>query len=363
MFPNKYFLYFQFPPYTYTLYFLTYILCIFNFHAVHIHYFSFIFILSGIERMFLSKNVRFATYAHRAPWRLSMVHIKRVTVTPAVYQCCGFFFNFFALTFIALGRNYIASTPSRCWVLIRLSDSSSPSHFSAEPWMLALDNDKLCAPWHVSSLKNECTTSCKHNALKIAFKRRNISYGRETWHNIRQNRRIIAICVCLGFFRRWKTRALRSARIMQWKERLNRRNISNGREIKHYIPQNRRIFAICVCRGLFRRRRTGVHYVLHNAMKRACTRRNISNGREIKHYIPQNRRIFAICVCRGLFRRRTGAHYVLHNAVKRACTRRNISNGREISLNCLQNRRIIAICVCLILFRCWKTGVHHVVQA
>ena len=159
MFPNIYFLYFQFPPYTYTLYFLTYILCIFNIHAVHIHYFSFIFILSGIERKFLSKNLRFATYAHRAPWRLSMVHIKRVTVTPAVYQSCGFFFNFFALTFIALGRNYIASTPSRCCVLIRLSDSSSPSHLSAEPWMLAKDNDFFQISPAISAIRLRCITS------------------------------------------------------------------------------------------------------------------------------------------------------------------------------------------------------------
>ena len=34
-------------------------------------------------------------------------------------------------------------------------------------------------------------------------------------HNLLQTRRMIAISVCLGLFRRWKTRALRSARIMQ----------------------------------------------------------------------------------------------------------------------------------------------------
>ena len=67
----------------------------------------------------------------------------------------------------------------------------------------------------------ECTTFCTHNAVKRAFKRRSISNGREISLNFLQNRRIIAIWVYLGLFRPWKTRALRSDRIMQWKEHLN----------------------------------------------------------------------------------------------------------------------------------------------
>ena len=52
---------------------------------------------------------------------------------------------------------------------------------------------------------------CMHNAVKTAFKRRNISNGRETLLNFRQNRQMIAICFCLGVFRRWDTRVQRFA--------------------------------------------------------------------------------------------------------------------------------------------------------
>ena len=67
----------------------------------------------------------------------------------------------------------------------------------------------------VSTLEGACTTFCTYNAVKIAFKRRNIKNGREIMLNLRQNRRMIAICVCLGLYRRWKARVLRSALIMQ----------------------------------------------------------------------------------------------------------------------------------------------------
>ena len=40
-------------------------------------------------------------------------------------------------------------------------------------------------------------------------------------HNLQQNRRIIAIFDVLGLFRRWKTCALRSARKIVLKGRLN----------------------------------------------------------------------------------------------------------------------------------------------
>ena len=65
--------------------------------------------------------------------------------------------------------------------------------------------------WLVSTLENVCTTFGTHDAVKRAFKLRNILNGREITISYRQNRRIIAICVCLGLFRQWKTRALRSA--------------------------------------------------------------------------------------------------------------------------------------------------------
>ena len=63
----------------------------------------------------------------------------------------------------------------------------------------------------VSTLENACTTFGTHDAAKRAFKRRNILNGREIMYSYRQNRRIIAICVCLSLFRRWRARALRSA--------------------------------------------------------------------------------------------------------------------------------------------------------
>ena len=67
----------------------------------------------------------------------------------------------------------------------------------------------------ISMMENACTAFCTHNAVKTAYKHRNIFNWREMTHNFRQNRRIIAICVCLSFFRRWRTRALSSARTMQ----------------------------------------------------------------------------------------------------------------------------------------------------
>ena len=63
----------------------------------------------------------------------------------------------------------------------------------------------------VSTLENVCTTFGTHDAVKVAFKGRNILSGREITYSYRQNRRIIAICVCLGLYRQCKTRALRSA--------------------------------------------------------------------------------------------------------------------------------------------------------
>ena len=69
--------------------------------------------------------------------------------------------------------------------------------------------------------REACTTFCTHSSVKGAFKRRNISNAREISLNFLQYRRIIAVCVYLGLFRRRKKPALRSARITQCKERLN----------------------------------------------------------------------------------------------------------------------------------------------
>ena len=86
----KYFFHFQFLCDTCTWHFLTSIFFIFNFHAIHLQCTSFIFILSWIESKILFKNIPFATYARRAQRRISMIHIQRVIVTPAVYQRFGF---------------------------------------------------------------------------------------------------------------------------------------------------------------------------------------------------------------------------------------------------------------------------------
>ena len=72
-----------------------------------------------------------------------------------------------------------------------------------------------------STMENACTTFCVHVGVRRVFKRRNTWNGREITLNFRQNRGMIAICVCLGLLRRWRTGALRSARIMQGKDRLN----------------------------------------------------------------------------------------------------------------------------------------------
>ena len=69
--------------------------------------------------------------------------------------------------------------------------------------------------------REACTTFCTHSSVKGAFKRRNISNAREISLNFLQYRRIIAVCVYLGLFRRRKTRALLSASIILWNERLN----------------------------------------------------------------------------------------------------------------------------------------------
>ena len=57
--------------------------------------------------------------------------------------------------------------------------------------------------------------------MKRAFERGITSNGLEISLNFFHNRRMIAICVFLGLFRRWKTRELRFACKMERKERLN----------------------------------------------------------------------------------------------------------------------------------------------
>ena len=108
---------------------------------------------------------------------------------------------------------------------------------------------------------------------------------------------MIVICVFLGMFRTAKSRAPCSARIMQWKQRLNVVNISNGWEISLNYRKNRRMIAICVCLFFFRRLKTRT---LRSACKMKWNERinddNISNWRDITHNFEKNRRMIAICV-------------------------------------------------------------------
>ena len=105
---------------------------------------------------------------------------------------------------------------------------------------------------------------------------------------MRKKRRMIAICVRMVSSRRWESRELCSARIKQWKQRLNVVKISNGWEILLNDRKNRRMIAICVCLVFFRRWETRT---LRSACKMKYNERvndvNISNGREITHNIEK----------------------------------------------------------------------------
>ena len=107
--------------------------------------------------------------------------------------------------------------------------------------------------WLVSTLKDRCTTFCTHNAVKITFERRNILNEREITHNYRQNRtndlRVCGLVSALD--NACTTFCTHNAVKMSFK----RRNILNGREITLTLRQNQIIIEICVCPGLFRRRK------------------------------------------------------------------------------------------------------------
>ena len=115
----------------------------------------------------------------------------------------------------------------------------------------------------VSTTENACTTFWTNNAVKRAFKRRSISNGRAISLNFRQNWRIIAVCVYLGWFRRRTTCALGSPSITQCKVRLIVEVSQTGEKYRLILLQNQRIIAICVYLGLYQHWRTGMHYVLN----------------------------------------------------------------------------------------------------
>ena len=91
---------------------------------------------------------------------------------------------------------------------------------------------------------------------------RNITNGREITLKFRQNRQMITTCVYLGLFRRWNTRALHSARIMQWKERLNVEISQTGGKYRLIIEKiDEWLQFACVWSSFDAGKR--VHYVLH----------------------------------------------------------------------------------------------------
>ena len=102
-------------------------------------------------------------------------------------------------------------------------------------------------------MESACTRFRTHNAVQSAFKRRNISSGREITLNFLQNRRIIVNYVCLDLFRRWKRRTLRPARITQCKVRLNVAVFRTGDKHRIIFRQKRRMNAFCLYLGLFLR--------------------------------------------------------------------------------------------------------------
>ena len=108
----------------------------------------------------------------------------------------------------------------------------------------------------VSTKENTCTTFGTHKAVHSASKRRNISNGREISLNSLQNRRMIVNYQCLDLFRRWKTACTTFCKHNAVKRAFQCRNILNGKEISLNFLQNRRFIAIFVCPSLFRRWKT-----------------------------------------------------------------------------------------------------------
>ena len=109
----------------------------------------------------------------------------------------------------------------------------------------------------VPTLQAACTTFCTNNEVKIAFKRRNITNGKEITIYFRQNRRMLAIFEFLGFFDAGKR--VHNGLHVKWSKRAFKRGIiSNGIKISLNFFQNRRMIAIYVCLGFLRRGKTRV---------------------------------------------------------------------------------------------------------
>jgi hypothetical protein len=82
-------------------------------------------------------------------------------------------------------------------------------------WSKSTNDRVLRVVGLVPKLNPKCTMFCVQNAVIWAFKRRNISIGKEITVIFGQNRRMIEFCGLFGFFRSIIRRALRSAREMQ----------------------------------------------------------------------------------------------------------------------------------------------------
>ena len=164
---------------------------------------------------------------------------------------------------------------------------------------------------------------------------------------------MIAVCVYLRMFRRWKRRALHSTRIMQWKERLNVETSQTG--------EKRRLFFVKIGEWL----RFACVWDCFDAGKRVLqvyrNEASVYKAKTLKR--ERNNAYFSSKSANDCGLRLSGIVATLENAfykcigVRRAFIRRILSNGRESTQYFRQNRGMIAICVCLGLLRCWKTRV------
>ena len=96
----------------------------------------------------------------------------------------------------------------------------------------------------VSTLDNVCTTFCNHNAVKIAFKRRNITNEREMTLNfgVSTNDRDLRVPRLVSTMEKTCTTFCTQNAV---KGASKRRNISIGMVIKLNFIQNRRMIASC----------------------------------------------------------------------------------------------------------------------
>jgi hypothetical protein len=111
-----------------------------------------------------------------------------------------------------------------------LNREGNYGHFS-----LKSTNDRVWPAFGlVAKLNTACTMFCAQTAVIWAFKRRNISIGKEITVIFRQNRRMIEFCELLGLFRSLIQCALCSARKIQLFRCLNVEISPTGRKLHSF---------------------------------------------------------------------------------------------------------------------------------